>query len=275
MTIQDLPPALRPREKLLARGPAALADAELLALLLRTGVKGTGVLQLAQSLLDTFGGIAGLLAASAEDLGRVKGLGPAKRAEVAAVVEIARRALAQRLREAPVFDSPSRVREYLQLHLNVLGHEVFFVLFLDAQHRDARAGRVRRNVLVAVDAGDFLDEVLLDAEVEAPAGGRHNEVRAVVGDRAVQAPKRLGHEGIGHVVAQQRHPPGPFPLAAGGGDLVAGAFRDDLPLELGERQQDVQHQPPHGIGCVELLRDRDEGDLVLVDADRGLVVRLS
>jgi len=135
MTIQDLPPALRPREKLLARGPAALADAELLALLLRTGVKGTGVLQLAQSLLDTFGGMAGLLAASAEDLGRVKGLGPAKGAEVAAVLEIARRALAQRLREAPVFDSPSRVREYLQLHLNPLGHEVFVVLFLDAQHR--------------------------------------------------------------------------------------------------------------------------------------------
>ena len=102
--MKDLPPDARPREKLLARGAAALSDAELLALLLRTGTAGKGVLQMAQELLDLpsvsasgFGGIAGLLNASSADLQRVKGLGPAKRAELLAVLELARRALAQRL----------------------------------------------------------------------------------------------------------------------------------------------------------------------------------
>jgi DNA repair protein RadC len=133
--IKDIPPDARPREKLLAQGPAALADAELVALLLRTGLKGVSVLQLAQSLLDDFGGLAGLLHAGPADLKRVKGLGPAKRAEVAAVVELARRSLQQRLVERPAFDAPGRVRDYLQLHLASREHEVFAVLFLDAQHR--------------------------------------------------------------------------------------------------------------------------------------------
>ncbi|MEW6705423.1 MAG: DNA repair protein RadC [Pseudomonadota bacterium] len=135
MLIKDLPAALRPREKLLAQGPQALADAELVALLLRTGIKGMPVLQLAQQLLDAFGGFAGLLAASPADLKRVKGLGPAKRAEVAALLEIARRSLRQELASAPAFDSPQTVKDYLGLHLAQLHYEVFAVLFLDGQHR--------------------------------------------------------------------------------------------------------------------------------------------
>ena len=88
MSFKDLPAEARPREKLLARGAAALGDAELLALLLRTGMAGKNVLQLAQELLDTFGGIAGLLQTGVEDLRQVKGLGgPAKRAELTAVLE--------------------------------------------------------------------------------------------------------------------------------------------------------------------------------------------
>lgn len=133
MTLTHLPPDARPREKLLARGPQALADAELLALLLRTGLKGVPVLQLAQSLLDRFGGWAGLLAASVQDLGKVKGLGPAKRAEIAAVLEIARRSLNQRLAEKPAMNDVDTVKTYLRLHLGGLGHEVFAVLFLDSQ----------------------------------------------------------------------------------------------------------------------------------------------
>jgi DNA repair protein RadC len=135
MTLKDLPAALRPREKLLSHGPAALADGELLALLLRTGLPGQGVLQLAQHLLAEFKGLPGLLQASAEDLKRIRGLGPAKRAEVVAVLELARRSLAQQLRERPVLDSPLRVKEYLRMQIAHLGHEVFGVLFLDAQHR--------------------------------------------------------------------------------------------------------------------------------------------
>jgi DNA repair protein RadC len=133
--LKDMPAQARPREKLLARGPAALADAELLALLLRTGLKGTGVLQLAEQLLDRFGSISGLLHAGHGRLAEVKGMGPAKRAELSAVLELARRALAAQLETRPVFDSPGAVRDYLQLHLGQLEHEQFGVLFLDAQHR--------------------------------------------------------------------------------------------------------------------------------------------
>ncbi len=135
MSIKDLPAHARPREKLLKLGAGSLSDTELLALLLRTGLKGLGVLHLADSVLTHFGGFAGLLHAQVADLIAIKGLGPAKRAELAAVIEMARRALAQKLTDAPVFDSPQMVKDYLQLHLGQLQHEVFAVLFLDSQHR--------------------------------------------------------------------------------------------------------------------------------------------
>ncbi|MDI4633697.1 DNA repair protein RadC [Pelomonas sp. V22] len=135
MPLDQLPKEARPREKLLARGAASLADAELLALLLRTGIKGRPVLQMAQDLLDEFGGWPGLLGADLPALAKVKGLGPAKRAEIAAVLEIARRSLRSELQQRPVFDAPERVKQYCRLHLGELGHEVFAVLFLDVQHR--------------------------------------------------------------------------------------------------------------------------------------------
>jgi DNA repair protein RadC len=147
--MKDLPADARPREKLLARGAAALSDTELLALLLRTGTAGRGVMQMADELLSApapggksgtasggFGGISGLLNAGADDLKRIKGLGgDAKRAELAAVLELARRAIGQQLKEREVFSSPGAVKQYLQLHLAAKPHEVFAVLFLDAQNR--------------------------------------------------------------------------------------------------------------------------------------------
>ena len=135
MLLKDLPKDARPREKLLARGPGALGDAELLALLLRSGIPGKNALQMGQELLDTFGGVAGLLHTSASDLKRIKGLGPAKRAELVAVLELARRALAQQLQDKPLFNTPHAVRDYLQLQLGSRPHEIFAVLFLDSQHR--------------------------------------------------------------------------------------------------------------------------------------------
>jgi DNA repair protein RadC len=133
--MKDIPADQRPREKLLARGAAALADAELLALLLRTGFKGTGVMALAQGVLNQVGGFTGLLNTDPTDLQRIKGLGPAKRAELLAVMEMARRALAQPLQQAPVFETPGALKDYVALHLGGRAHEVFAVLFLDAQHR--------------------------------------------------------------------------------------------------------------------------------------------
>jgi DNA repair protein RadC len=135
MSIKELPRATRPREKLLAHGAQALADVELLALLLRTGARGMGVLQLAERLLGQFDGLAGLMYATPLELERAPGVGPAKRAELAAVLEIARRTLAQQLKAAPVFDSPQKVKDFVALRLGGLAHEVFGVLFLDSQHR--------------------------------------------------------------------------------------------------------------------------------------------
>jgi DNA repair protein RadC len=134
--LQHLPAEARPREKLLARGPAALSDAELLALVLRTGVTGQPVLALAQQLIDDFGGLSGLLHTDASDLKRVRGLGGnAKRAELLAVLELSRRAIGERLRERAALGSPDAVKQYLQLHLGQRTHEVFAVMFLDTQNR--------------------------------------------------------------------------------------------------------------------------------------------
>lgn len=136
MSLQHLPLPLRPREKLLAHGPAALADAELLALLLRTGVPGQGVLQRAESLLQEHGGLAGLVHAPVGPGARpLRGLGPAQRAELAAVLEMARRALAQGLRASPVFDAPQAVKDFVALRLGAQPYEVFAALYLDSQHR--------------------------------------------------------------------------------------------------------------------------------------------
>jgi DNA repair protein RadC len=135
MTPKDLPADQRPREKLLGRGAAALTDGELLALLLRTGLPGQGVFQLAEHLLASCGGLAGLLTSSDAQLKTIKGLGPAKRAELLAVMEIARRAVAQPLRAAPVFDRPEQMKTFVSLQLGGHVREVFAVLFLDLHHR--------------------------------------------------------------------------------------------------------------------------------------------
>jgi DNA repair protein RadC len=133
--MKHLPADQRPREKLLTRGPGALADAELLALLLRTGLAGRGVLELAADVLSHCGGFAGLVNTDAAALKGVKGLGPAKRAELLAVAEIARRALAERLTEAPAFASLPALKEYVALHLVGRPHETFAVLFFDKGQR--------------------------------------------------------------------------------------------------------------------------------------------
>jgi DNA repair protein RadC len=134
--MKNLPAEARPREKLLALGATALSDTELLALLLRTGTAGRGVLQMAGEVLERFGGVAGLLHTAADDLKQVKGLGgSAKRAELVAVLELARRAVTQQLKARDALASPQAVKQFLQLRLGQKCHEVIAVLFLDAQNR--------------------------------------------------------------------------------------------------------------------------------------------
>ena len=129
---KGLPSQARPREKLLSHGPGSLVDAELLAILLRTGLPGRPVLQMAQDLLDRFGGVRGLLQASSAELTGVRGLGPAKRAELLAVLELVRRSLHEEMKQTPVMDNAMAVRDYLQLRMGSLPHEVFSVVFLDS-----------------------------------------------------------------------------------------------------------------------------------------------
>ena len=145
--LKHLPPDARPREKMLSLGPAALADVELIALLLRTGLKGVNVLQLAEQILQGFGGLDGLLQANPGQLARVKGLGPAKRAELIAVMEMARRALAQQMQAAPVLDAPQKLKDFLFMRLATLSQEVFVVLFLDSHFRMLRCEEMFRGTL--------------------------------------------------------------------------------------------------------------------------------
>lgn len=135
MPIKDWPEAERPREKLLREGPQALTEAELLAVFLRVGTPGRDVLQLARDALVRFNGLNGLLAAPRREVEALRGFGPAKYAQLAAVVELARRALREEVRRNEVLNSPHKVRDYLRLALGHTPHEVFMALFLDAQNR--------------------------------------------------------------------------------------------------------------------------------------------
>lgn len=135
MAIRDWPQAERPREKLLSRGAAALSDAELLAIFLRTGVTGKSAVDLARELIGHFGGLRALLDADLESFSAARGLGQAKYAQLQAVLELARRHLAESLQRSEVLRDPLVAERYLRARLRDLDHEVFAALFLDAQHR--------------------------------------------------------------------------------------------------------------------------------------------
>ena len=136
MLLEDLPKTTRPREKLLAMGSHTLTDAELLAVMLGTGLPGQNVLQLAHSLLEDFHGLAGLLQASSADLRAAKGLGgSARRAQLLAVLELSRRVLLQKMRKRDVMNNPETVKQFLQLQMGAYPQEVFAVVFMDAQYR--------------------------------------------------------------------------------------------------------------------------------------------
>lgn len=135
MPITDWPCAERPREKLIARGAAALTDAELLAIFLRTGMRGKNAVELAREVLGQFGNLRGLLRTTETDFCAVPGLGPARYAELQAVLEIGRRHLHESLGEREALKDPSTVRRLLQARLRDREHETFAALFLDNQHR--------------------------------------------------------------------------------------------------------------------------------------------
>jgi len=137
MAISDWPAQERPRERLLALGAAALSDAELLAVLLRSGVRGKSAVDLGRDLLRQFGSIARLLE-EGPSRAELKGLGQAKRAQFAAAIELARRSTKEELKSGSALTSPGAVRDYLRLAIGARPYEVFVCIWLDAQHRVIR-----------------------------------------------------------------------------------------------------------------------------------------
>lgn len=129
--IKDWPEDERPREMLLEKGPGALSDAGLLAILLRTGKKGQNAIELARELIEKFGGLPGLLSARQEDLRKIKGVGKAKSAHLLAAMEIVRRQFRQPLQKINVIENPDTLFEYLTTSMHNLQREEFRVLHLN------------------------------------------------------------------------------------------------------------------------------------------------
>ena len=135
MAITDWPSAERPREKLLQKGASSLSDAELLAIFLRTGIRGKSAVDLARDLLQEFGSLRALLTSSQQDFCTHKGLGQAKYAQLQAVLEMARRHLGEALKREHSINSPADTRHYLQSLMRDYTQEIFGCLMLDTKHR--------------------------------------------------------------------------------------------------------------------------------------------
>src|SRR5688572_23007584 len=147
MKITDWPLEERPREKLLARGPEFLSDAELVAILLHTGTKDMTAVDLAREILKRCGSLSALLSANRKAFVGVSGLGDAKFAQLHAVLEMSRRALRETLSRGAALSSPQAVRDYLRLKLQGKAHEVFVAVFLDAQNRVLEVEELFRGTL--------------------------------------------------------------------------------------------------------------------------------
>lgn len=135
MAITDWPEGERPRERLIKEGPAHLSDAELLAIFLRTGSHGKSAVDLAREIMNHFGSLKALFAARFPDFSEVNGIGPAKYAQLQAILELSRRLLSEDMQSGIVLSSPRSVKDYLQLSLCDRSYEAFVVLFLDVKNR--------------------------------------------------------------------------------------------------------------------------------------------
>ncbi len=147
MTINEWPLERRPRERLIREGAAALTDAELLAVFLRTGVPGKDAVQLGQEMLYHFGSLQAMFGASLKEFSALRGLGAAKFAQLQAVMELARRAILEEIKAGNTLSSPRAVKEYLRITFSGKDFESFHVLFLDVKNRLIDAKEMFRGTL--------------------------------------------------------------------------------------------------------------------------------
>lgn len=191
MRIQEWPLRERPREKLLEKGPQALSDAELLAIFLRTGVAGINAVDLARQLLSRFGGLRALLCAEQQDFCRANGLGPAKYVQLQAVMEMARRYLAETLQREQAFSSVDDTRAFLISRMRDEPNELFAMLLLDSQHRLIAFKPMFQGT---IDAASVYPRVLVKTALELNAAAvivAHNHPSGVA--EPSQADKHITH----------------------------------------------------------------------------------
>ncbi len=135
MSIRDWPAGERPREKLLESGPQALSEAELLAILIRTGTRGRSAIDVARGLLTEFGSLRSLLTADRERVCAAPGLGPARYAALQAALELTRRHYQQLMLTGSALANPRATKEFMRMRLRDLPHEVFCCVYLDNRNR--------------------------------------------------------------------------------------------------------------------------------------------
>ncbi|HWR58905.1 MAG TPA: DNA repair protein RadC [Thermodesulfovibrionales bacterium] len=145
--VKDWPAGERPRERLIRYGSAGMSDAQLLAIILRTGGGGKGVLNLAMQLLDKFGGLRNIDGAAFGDLAAIKGVGPAKIAQLRAAFELGRRLMRETLGSNPVFSSSHSVYSFFAPVVKNMQKEIFIGALLDAKNRFVREVRISEGTL--------------------------------------------------------------------------------------------------------------------------------
>jgi len=214
-TIKELPEAERPRERLKLYGPGALSTAELLAIILRTGVEGESVLALASRLIARYGGLVGLAGADFADLCAEKGVGPAKAAQLKAAFELGRRLLVASPQERPLVRSPADAANLLMLEMGFLAKEHLKTVLLDSKNRVLGIPTICVGGLniAAVQVGEIFREAI-KANAAAiivvhnhPSGDPTPSPEDIVLTRQiVQAGKLLGIEVLDHIIiGQQRY----------------------------------------------------------------------
>jgi DNA repair protein RadC len=210
--IQDLHESDRPRERLLALGPQALTNAELIAILLRVGVKGENAVEVGQRLLQKFGGIAGLHRASMKEMMAQHAVGEAKAAQIKAAIELGRRLMLETPEERPSINSPADGAALLQYEMSALEQEHLRVILLDRRNRVLETVEVYKGSVNSsqVRVGElFKDAIRVNASAiivahNHPSGDPTPSPDDVAVTRAiVQAGKLLDIDVLDHLVIGQ------------------------------------------------------------------------